>query len=188
MPPARARAAACGALLALATLPACQDPFALPDATVENVVDTLSVWAVSGTALHLPSAYAVDVRRAVRPDAGAGFDFVFEMDAAGQAQLLPTGAIDLGRSSGVLLATQPFDSITVAPVTGYQDSLAVAVGLDDVAIIRSRPVQCFFQTIEPLYAKLRVLTIDPAERRMDFEVLANVNCGYRGLEPGLPTR
>ena len=39
-----------------------------------------------------------------------------------------------------------------------------------------------------LYAKLHVLAIDTVARRIDFEILTNVNCGYRGLEEGLPKR
>jgi hypothetical protein len=33
-----------------------------------------------------------------------------------------------------------------------------------------------------------VLSVDLVERRVDFQVLVNANCGYRGLEPGLPTQ
>ena len=175
--------------MTLGALAACGDPFALPDATVENVVDTVSLWAVSGTAIERPSAYVIEGRRAARPDVSGVLDFAFEIDGTGRAQLLPTGAINLGRSSGVLLVTETFPTITIAPIQGYQDSLAVDVDVDDVAVIRSRPIQCFFPGVtEPLYAKLRVLTIDLGERRMDFEILANVNCGYRSLAPGIPTR
>jgi hypothetical protein len=38
------------------------------------------------------------------------------------------------------------------------------------------------------YAKLHVLAIDRAARRLDFEILTDINCGYRGLEPGVPKR
>ena len=36
-------------------------------------------------------------------------------------------------------------------------------------------------------AKLgRVLGVDATARRLNFEILVDQNCGYRGLEPGLP--
>lgn len=183
-------AAFSGAAITLALLVACEDPFALPAASRENVVDTVSLWAVSGTPLERPSAFVILVNQAmtVRTDQTANFDFAFDLDPAGQALLLPTGALRLGRGSGVLVTTEPFDSITVAPGSGYQDSLAVTVSPGTVAVIRSRPTDCFFQLTVSLYAKLRVLVVDAVERRMDFEVLANTNCGYRGLEPGFPTR
>jgi hypothetical protein len=183
------RAALSGAAITLATASACGDPFALP-VSFENVVDTVSIWAVSGTPLHLPSAYAIvsPVGRTVRSDQFADFDFAFDLGSTGQAVLLPTGAIDLGRSSGILLRSEPFGAITIAPGSGYQDSLAVAVDSGTVAVIRSRPVTCLNQVVLFLYAKLHVLEVDSAERRLKFEILSNTNCGYRGLEPGYPTR
>jgi hypothetical protein len=38
------------------------------------------------------------------------------------------------------------------------------------------------------YAKLHVLEIDttPNVRSMKFEILTDINCGYRGLAPGVP--
>jgi hypothetical protein len=102
--------------------------------------------------------------------------------------LIPTGAMDLGIGPGVLKSTQAFDSITVAPGSGYQDTVAVAVAEGDVAVIRSRTTRCNQFTSFPLYAKLQVLEVDLTDRRMDFQILANINCGYKSLEPGLPGR
>jgi hypothetical protein len=56
-----------------------------------------------------------------------------------------------------------------------------------VALLHSRPTTvCGFSTV--YYAKLQVLAVDSAARRLDFQILDNQNCGYRGLEPGLPRR
>jgi hypothetical protein len=179
-------------LLALTLLAACDDPFALTP-RVENRADTVSLWAVSGTPVNRPSAYLMSrggfPGTVVRTDRQSSFDIVFDIDTAGLALLLPTGAVDLGVGSGVLKSTQPFDSITLAPTTGYQDTLGVALTTGDAAVIRSPLVQCSpVSAPYPLYAKLRVLTLDLTERRMDFEILENPNCGFRGLEPGLPKR
>jgi hypothetical protein len=38
------------------------------------------------------------------------------------------------------------------------------------------------------YGKAHVLAIDTLARRIDLEMLVDQNCGYRGLEPGLPPR
>jgi hypothetical protein len=179
------RAATGGAAIALAVFSACGDPYALPN-DIENIVDTVSIWAVSGTPLHLPSGYAIG-SGPVRTDQFASLDFAFDIDAAGQAVLLPTGAIDLGRGSGILVRTEPFAAVSIAPTGGYQDTLAVAVDSGTVAVIRSRPFTCI-QLVLSLYAKLQVLEVDSAERRLKFEILTNPNCGYRGLEPGYPTR
>jgi hypothetical protein len=61
-----------------------------------------------------------------------------------------------------------------------------------VAILHSRLVQCSYdyQPIHNYFAKLHVLGIDtttgPNGRRIDLVILTNINCGYRGLDPGLP--
>ncbi|MGH8622666.1 MAG: hypothetical protein ACRET3_11045, partial [Burkholderiales bacterium] len=106
--------------------------------------------------------------------------------------LLPTGALQLGRQSGAQISSADFDSLRIAPSSGYQVDSAVVLTVNSVAVIHSRPVQCSFdyQPIHNYFAKLHVLAIDttsgPNGRRIDLEILTNVNCGYRGLEPGLP--
>jgi hypothetical protein len=38
----------------------------------------------------------------------------------------------------------------------------------------------------PKYAKLEVLSFDEAARTVTFRILIDENCGFKGLEPGLP--
>jgi hypothetical protein len=188
------RSAAIAALV-FALVAACGEPLGLPRARVENRVETLSLYALSGTPLTTPSAYRLgDLPRAVRTDVSADFDFAFDIDTAGRALLLPTGALDLGRLSGAQITTLPFDSIRIAPDRNYQLDSALVLDVGTVAILHSRPTDCRFGFSAAFYyyAKLRVLVIDttsgPNGRRIDFEILADTNCGYRGLEPGLPSR
>lgn len=172
----------------LIALAACGDnTLGLPTARFNNVVDTVSLWALDGTALNTPSAYSISSREVVRTDQTTGFDFAFNI-RAGQAVLLPTGALGLGKASGILLQPTPFDSIIEAPSTGYQDSTAVAVDSGTVAVLRSRPTStCVIGTVY-YYAKLQVVRIDTIARRIDYKILVDLNCGYRGLEPGIPKR
>src|SRR6267378_66795 len=84
-----------------------------------------------------------------------------------------------------------FDSIKVAPTSRYQRDSAVVVDSNTVAILHSIPSQCSFGLPNQVYyAKLHVLAIDttsgPNGRRIDFEILTDINCGYRGLAPGVP--
>ena len=51
--------------------------------------------------------------------------------------------------------------------------------------MRSRPGCSLGATIF-YYAKLKVLAYDAVDRRVDFEILVNANCGYRSLQPGVP--
>jgi len=168
---------------ALAAIAACGDnSLGLPAARYNNVVDSVSLWALDGTPLTTPSAYSISGRVAVRTDQTTGFT------PSGEAVLLPTGALGLGKASGILLPAKPFDSITVAPTTGYQDSTAVAVDSGATAVLRSRPISsCVVGTVY-LYAKLQVLRVDTVARRIDYNILVDQNCGYRGLEPGIPKR
>jgi hypothetical protein len=55
-------------------------------------------------------------------------------------------------------------------------------------VLRSRPSQCIYGAIVYYYAKVQVLHIDTVARRIDLRVLADQNCGYRGLEPGIPSQ
>ena len=38
----------------------------------------------------------------------------------------------------------------------------------------------------PQYGKLEVLQIDTVAHTITFQHLVDQNCGYRGLEPGIP--
>jgi hypothetical protein len=177
-----------GGVAALALVAACEDPFARGDATHPNRVDTLSLWALSGTAVHLPSAYVLATKSVVRTDQTATFDFAFDLGPGNEARLLPTDVLGLTGGSGLRIVNQPFASITVAPDGGYEDSSHVVVVVGTVVLARSRAdFTCVVATL-PYYAKLHVLALDVTDRRVDFEILTDNNCGYRGLEPGIPPR
>jgi len=180
-----ARALAGAVLLALA---ACSEPLGLPPPVLSNVVDQISLFALEGTPLTTPSAYKLSGRQLVRTDQSADFDFAFNIDASNRPVLLPTGAVGLPQGSGIQVATQGFDALTVAPTGGYVLDQPVAVDVDVVALVRSRTLGCSFGLSVPLYAKLHVLTVDLVARRIDFEILVDQNCGYRGLETGFPLK
>lgn len=177
-------------LLGCAALASCGNPLGLT-AVISNEVDTLvSVYALSGTPVSLPSAYSIIGRRVVRTDLGQPFDFAFDIDSTGQARVYPTGALKLGKQSGLQISGQDFDSLKIAPTGNYNLDSAQAVNVNTVLILHSSPLTCSYGAPGVLYAKLHVLDIDttstPNGRRIDFEILDNLNCGFRGLEPGVP--
>ena len=176
--------------VAAALAAACGDPLGLPPPAVPNRVDSLvSLYALSGTPISTPSAYVISFREPVRTDQSAqGFDFAFDIDSLGRALLLPTGALKLPKGSGIQRTLHSFDSVTVAPSGGYNSDSATVVDSNSVVILHSRPLICSFGITSIYYAKLHVLAIDTVARRIDFEILDNVNCGYKGLEVGLPRR
>jgi hypothetical protein len=170
-------------------LAACDDPNFLPPATSSNRVDTVAVYAVTGTPVWQPSAFAMTGGRVVRLDQTNVADFVFDIRSDGQAVFLPGAMVghpgSAGLDPGLQHRSETFDGLTLADLNGYVtlDTLQLAPG--DVFLLRSRiPGSCFFGL--PLYGKLEVLAIDPAVRAVRFQIMVNFNCGYRGLEPGIP--
>lgn len=170
--------------LLVVALAACNDNI-LPPAAFENQVDTVTLASLVGTPIGAPSAFAIPDAQAVRTDISAAFDFAYLLSGS-RRLLLPVGATGLrngGSQAGLQKTTQAFEAIGNPPTQGYltTDSIAVAVG--DVLVGRSR-VACFLGV--PQYARLRILSFDDAAKTVTFEVVANVNCGYRSLAPGVP--
>ncbi len=174
-------------------LAACDDPNALPPPSETNVIDTIAMFSLDGTPVSEASGFAVELGQPVRTDIFSAFDFVFTVDPQGQPWLVPARAAGMPGSSldpgilpqGTAVGGLQFDQITVAPFDGYvtEDSLEAAVG--NTYVVRSRVI-CALGV--PRYAKIEVLELNlaPDTLRMSLKLLDNFNCGYRGLEPGLP--
>src|SRR5262245_947926 len=173
---------------ALIVIAACGNTSGLPNAVFTNTVDTVSLFALDGTPLPAPSGYNLLTRSVVRTDRLASFDFAFNIDTAGLAVLLPTGALGLGRSSGIQVQHKSFDAVTEAPSGAYVDTTAVVLDSGLVAVLHSKTSTCGFGGVVFYYGKALVLAIDTLARRVDLQVLVDQNCGYRGLEPGIPRR
>jgi hypothetical protein len=182
---------ACAAAGAAAIV-ACGNPLGLPGAFITNRTDTVSLYALSGTPVFQPSGYSITTRRAVRTEQSIPFDFAFDIDTAGRPLLLPTGALKLGQQSGLQISAQDFDSILIAPTANYKLDSAIVVHENSVVLAHSTAVTCSYGLLAYYYAKLHVLALDttsgPNGRRIQFEVLTDINCGYRGLNAGLPSR
>ena len=185
---ARFRLAAAAAV-AVWLFAACGDSTGLPPATIANIVDTVKVYALQETPLTAPSAFDIVNARVARTDRGEIFDFAFEMPADGGNFITPAGGLNLSPEAGHRASDRAFDDINRAPDDDYEvlDPLPISVG--DVFVARSRRSSslCGFLGSLPRYAKFEVLAIDVTERFVELQFLANVNCGYRSLEPGLPT-
>ena len=178
---------------------ACGDPFALQPAVILNAVDTVEIYAVNGTPLDRPSGYSIGERdagsRLVRLGLEArSFDFLYRIDATNGPEFAPFSVVSpppAGQStagqSGFLASTAGFDAIKEAEQVGYVTDKPVKLVEGTVLLARSTiSASCFVQI--PYYAKIEVISFDPAARSVKFRILSDVNCGYRGLEPGLPTR
>lgn len=175
----------------LVVFAACGEPFGLPEARYSNRVDTVTLYALHGTPPRTPSGYFMGLpisQPVLIQDASLGFDFVFDIDTAGHAVLLPTGAVKFGRASGIQISGLAFDSVKIAPDRDYELDSAVVVSTGSVALVQSRPATCTFGIAAFYYGKLEVLAVDDSARTMKFRILVDENCGHRGLEVGVPSR
>jgi hypothetical protein len=176
-------------LLALSAAAACSDNDNLPDPTEENFVDTVTVGSLTDTPITTASGFSV-TGGAIRTDLDPAFDFAYDIQgepASGTSVLLPRAALGIESGSsaepGLMRRDEAFDDIEAAPSNGYVTDEAVPVALGERYIVRSR-VTCSIGV--PVYAKVEIIGLEDGS--IILKVLANENCGYRGLEPGLPDR
>jgi hypothetical protein len=135
----------------------------------------------------MPSGFSV-TGGAIRTDRSVDFEFAYNIEPGGQPVFLPLAALGIPSSTtanpGLQRREESFDEIEVARSNGYVTEEPVPIALGDVFMVRSRVV-CSGLGV-PLYAKIEVIALEGA--LVDLKVLANTNCGYKGLEPGLPDR
>ena len=168
----------------------CSDPNALLPASLSNTVDTLTLWPLSTGPLNQPTAYSLNSRNGVRTwDLGTDFEFVYDVDAAGRPVFLPIDLLGLLSKNafkpGLIRATIGFDQMTKAPLNGYVTSDTVPIAVGETYYLRSSVSTCAAIGV-PLYGKLEILAIDATTKAVQLRALADQNCGYRGLNLGIP--
>jgi hypothetical protein len=157
----------------------------LPDATIENVVDTVTIFSLTGTTITSPSGFSIS-EGAVRTDQTTAFEFAYNRQQDGQRVLVPRAGLGLTSGNaepGVQNRSEAFAEIKAASSNGYTTEDPVPVDVGQRLMIRSRVV-CASGV--PLYGKMEILSLD--DQSVTFQMLADRNCGFRGLEPGFPDR
>jgi hypothetical protein len=180
----RLGAATAGALFAAV---ACGEDVTVPPATIPNVVDTVTLWAVTGTPVSQPSAFDMVANRVANTTLQEPLDFVFDMSTSGASVFEPALLVGLINEAGLLPSELPFDSIITAPEVDYisEEPLPVQLGSTFVGQSRLSSTNCSVGSL-PRYGKFHVLEIDTDARTVTLELLVNENCAYRSLEPGIP--
>ncbi len=183
-----------GVLGAAIAASACTNPIHITaqDATV---VDTLTVYALSGTSPSLPSGLDLFTRQPIVVDGLAAFDVAFDIVSPTQVRILPVRFVVTSpsgvRQVGIRLQTGTFPQLLNAPSGTYQTDSSLVVNVGDVAVIqttRAFPGEFCQYTLSPyLYSKLSVLSIDMPTRTIQFQLGINPNCGFRSFLPGIPT-
>jgi hypothetical protein len=189
----KARLALLATISVVAVLNACGDPTNLR-ATIPTSVDTLSLWALSGTPPTYPSGVSIVGRQAIRVDAGAAFDVAFDINADGNPVIYPVKLIVStpggSRPVGLLRVPGEFDSVTVAPSTGYEADSALVLSPGEVIAIQAAHNQasdfCQFAISPNIYAKIAVDSVNLDSRILYFRLGLDPNCGFRSFAEGLP--
>jgi hypothetical protein len=148
------------------------------------------LYALEGTPVATPSGYAIDGPGLVRTDLSDDFDFAYNLEADGRQVFIPRAALgiepDASVNPGLQLRNDSWEAITVAPSDGYVTDQVIPISTGQRFVVRGR-VTCLSFGL-PKYAKLEILMFEPTARTVTFRILTNDNCGFKGLEPGLPDR
>jgi hypothetical protein len=175
-------------------LGACGDPTSL-HATLPTSVDTLSVFALSGTPPTYPSGISIVARQPVRVDGFASFDVALDIDDNGNVIIYPVkmvvSSIGTARPVGLQKLSTAFDSVTSAPKDGYNNDLAVVLAPHETVAIQSPHNTsgdiCAFALSPYLYAKIAVDSVNLASRTLFLRLGLDPNCGFRSFAEGIPT-
>lgn len=167
------------------------DPYA-PKASFPVISDTLRILALNGTAPEAPSAVRLISAASEVPDFAEQFDFAIDIDASGNVVLIPRSKVVTCTTTcqlGVRIVradSVKFDAIYDAPKSGYKYDLLTLLPVGATAVLVTKEIYCQPSNISTydLYAKMVIDSVHLAERAVFARVVADPNCGFRGLIPG----
>jgi hypothetical protein len=173
-----------------AALVACgPDPFA-PQPDGPNLDTNFQIWAITGSPVPYPTAFAVPQRATVRLEPSGTFDIAFDITPSGDLQVLPVGrvisSLTGSRPIGIIVSSTPYSQIESAPRTGWAVDSIVNLQEGSVFVLQVTTQFCAGQTRQTIYGKFRVDSILPAERRARLSGRVNPNCGFRSFADGTP--
>ncbi len=174
-------------------LNACGDPTSLR-AAISTSVDTLSVFALSGTPPSYPSGISILARQAVRVDGFAGFDIAFDINASGNVVVYPVKLVVAtpagSRPVGLQKVTGLFDTVLEAPKSGYENDSSLVLTPGETLVIQSAHNAsqdiCQFAVSPYLFAKIGVDSVNLVSRTIYLQLGLDPNCGFRSFASGIP--
>lgn len=189
----KARLVLLAAMFVAVLLNACGDPTNIK-ASLPTSVDTLSVFALTGTPPAYPSGVAIVARRPVRVDGFANFDVAFDINSSGNAVIYPVRLVVPSPNGSRPVALQKvagtFDAVAEAPRTGFADSALVMLPGDVVVVQTAHNTSgdiCQFALNPNLFAKFVVDSINQTSRTIYLKMGFDPNCGFRSFATGIPT-
>jgi hypothetical protein len=179
------------ALVVIATIAAaCSDPIK-PLATLVNVADTTTVYAINGSPSGAPSAISFYDATVLRADVRFAFDLVFDITADGKAMLIPVqkfAGLGGGHQVGMQTVTTPYEQLESAPESNYAfDSTFIVTAGTTLVVASADQVLCTIYSAGPLiFTKVLISEIDPVTRRIKLAFTVDRNCGFRSFAAGVP--
>jgi len=190
----KARLALLATMCVVTVLNACGNIASL-QATTPTFTDTLSLWALSGTPPSYPSAISISTRQIVRVDGFGAFDVAFDIDVSGRVVVYPVKLIVANpggtRQVGIQRVSGLFDSLLVAPSSGYETDSALVMAPREVIGVQSpnnlSGQLCQYAISPNLYAKITLDSLNLATRVLYLRMGFDPNCGFRSFADGIPT-
>lgn len=175
-------------------LNACGDPTNIK-ASLPTSVDSLSVFALSGTPPSYPSGVSIVARQPVRVDGFASFDVALDIDENGNTVVYPVKLVvtSLGgsRPVGLQKLATSFDQVETAPQDGYKLDEPVVLAQGETVVIQSPHNTtgdiCQFAINPNLFAKIGIDSVNVASRTLYLRLGLDPNCGFRSFAEGIPT-
>lgn len=187
------RAAYSPFLLAVAALAltACDDPFKLK-ASFGNEPFVYSLYGISGSGpANAPAALDLVGRSPVRVDGNFNFDIAFDFDGTGKVVVLPQKLVGTPITGSRVVALQRisgnYESVLLAPTSGWQLDSAVTLIPGEVLGVRMTSAGCAYQMSSEMYAKIVVDSVKTGGLIFGRGVI-NPNCGFRSFAEGIPEK
>ena len=158
-------------------------------------VDTLSVFALSGTPPSYPSGISIVAGQAVRVDGFANFEIALDIDATGNPVIYPVKLVVSSpggsRVVGLQKVSGTFETVLEAPKTGYETDSALVMVPGEVVTVQAAhnfaSDLCAFAISPNIYAKIAVDSVNLASRTLYLRMGLDPNCGFRSFATGIPT-
>jgi hypothetical protein len=174
----------------------CGPDISLPPAQLPVTQQVITLSAITNTHVDKPSAYNMIGLAEIFTQNTSNFDFVFDLGVDSTfhlgtkgdtiAVLIPRGGVGFVADGGLQTTFIAFDSILIAPLSGYENQKPTRIRSGDHVLAASRLQQCQFGILSPRYAKMEIIDIDVAQRFAQIRVVIDPNCGYRQLSSGVP--
>lgn len=179
------------AVVAIAAATSCGDPTAIK-AQFETVSDTLELFALNGTPGSLPSAIRTRSILVVRVGSDFNFDVAWDINAAGEAVAYTPSMVASqlvgARRVGFRLADGALEGLLKAPTSGYLYDSLMVVPVGKILLVDAIDPTCSAFSIlgQNIRSKIQIDSVVPVRKALYMRIVANPNCGFRDLGPGLP--